>query len=198
MATPNGYSHLRHVRALWRHQVWTRWIGGVWAALGVFTFFRDEFLQPTDEQRWKIINMIPHLPLSWWLFGLALIFAVGIFEASFRLSREMYSTIASLTDEKKSVRIELSGLYKDGQSLMSRCLVEQAALSESDAMRWLQEVEEFIGKKLDESYLARFNDTSGASDLRPVGKFSNESIILWQFIRLRVTHLNEFIKELSA
>jgi hypothetical protein len=142
--------------------------------------------------------MIPPFSLSWWLFGLALIFAVGIFEASFRLSRELQSTIASLTDERKSVRIELSCLYKEGQNLMSRCLVEQANLPESDARIWLREVEGFIGKKLDESYFARFNDTSDSVDLRPVGKFSNESITLWQFIRLRVVHLNEFIKELSA
>jgi hypothetical protein len=103
MATPSRHSYLRHIRALWRYQVWTRWFGGAWAVLGVFTFFRDEILQPTDEQRWRVINMIPHLPLAWWLFGFAMIFTAGIFEASFRLSRELHDEISSLIDEKKSV-----------------------------------------------------------------------------------------------
>jgi hypothetical protein len=140
--------------------------------------------------------MIPHLPLAWWLFGFALIFAVGIFEASFRHSRELHADIASLTDDKKSVRIDLARLYQEGQRLMAKCLSEQAAPPEHDARIWVREVEGFLVTKLDDSYTARFHDHSNAMDVRPVGKFSNESIVLWQFLRLRVSHLNEFVREL--
>ena len=91
-----------------RHRL-NRWIGGGWAVLGVGTFLRDEFLQPTDEQRWRVINMIPHLSLAWWLFGFAVIFAVGIFEASFRLSGALYAEIASLTDNRKNLRVNWLG-----------------------------------------------------------------------------------------
>ena len=108
MATPGKYSRFRHIRSLWGHQIWTRWFGGVWAALGAFTFFRDEFFEPTDEQKWRIINMIPHLSLAWWLCGVAVIFAVGIFEASFRLSRQLHGEIDSLTDNGKIAGVDLA------------------------------------------------------------------------------------------
>ena len=57
--------------------------------------------------------MIPHLSLAWWLFGFAVIFAVGIFEASFRLSGALYAEIASLTDNRKNVRVELGQRFAE-------------------------------------------------------------------------------------
>jgi hypothetical protein len=136
MATPSRYSRLRHIRALWRHQVWTRWIGGAWAALGVFIFLRDEFLQPTDEQKWRVTNMIPHLSLACWLCGFAVIFAAGIFEASFWLSRELHDQIEALTDNRKSVRVELARFCRDGQSLMTKCLERGSEPPIRDANDW--------------------------------------------------------------
>jgi hypothetical protein len=198
MATPSRHGRLKHVRALWRHQIWTRWVGIVWAALGVFTFLRDDIFEPTDEQRWRIINLIPHLPLVWWLCGLAVIIGYGIFEASFRLSRELHNEIAALTDNRKSVRVELARFCQKGQLLMAKCLELGSAPPIIDANDWARDVEIFLHNKLDESYVVRFKDRSNAMDVRPVGAFNEESIAVWRAPRIWVMHMNEFIKEFST
>jgi hypothetical protein len=151
VATPSKYSRFRHFVALWRHQVWTPLLGGVWTALGMFTFLRDEFFEPTDEKKWRIISVIPHLPLSWWLCGVAVIFALGIFEASFRLSKDFQAEIASLTDNRKHVRIALAGFHQRGPELMSRCLDKSSEPPSDDANMWAQDVERFMHDNLDDS-----------------------------------------------
>jgi hypothetical protein len=167
-------------------------------ATGVFIFFRDDVFQPKDEHGWKIINMIPHLPIAWWLSGIAIILTVGMFEASFRLSRELHHELASLTDNRKRARISLGEFISQGNTIMSRCLVERSGAPNNDANVWAEKVECFLGTSLDQSYIARFRDTSNALDVRPVGKFSEETIQLWSALRIRITHLSEFIKEMSA
>jgi hypothetical protein len=198
MATPSRYSHLRHIRALWRHQVWSRWIGSVWAAIGVFTFLRDDFLQPTDEQGWKVINMIPHLSLAWWLFGFAMIFAVGIFEASFRLANVLHTEMEESKDNRKTTRNYLAGFHDEGQSLMARC-IDKDSSPQSDSDNWANNVEAFLINNLDASYVTRFRDGANIMQSIPPGMtFTSPNYNLWSGLRVRVIRLNEFIKELSS
>jgi hypothetical protein len=197
MATPSRYSHVRHIRALWRHQVWTRWIGSVWAAIGVFTFLRDEFFQPRDEQRWKVINMIPHFSLAWWLFGFAAIFAIGIFEASFRLTNELNAEIEGNKDNRKNLRNYLAEFHHEGQSLMTRC-IDKDSQPQIDSDNWAKKVETFLINNLDTSYVTRFRDDSNTTPMMPGGMtFGSPNLGLYRGLRVRVTRLNEFIKELS-
>jgi hypothetical protein len=58
-------------------------------------------------------------------------------------------------------------------------------------------VEIFLINKLDE-YVVRFRDRSHAMDVRPVGEFTAESIVVWSSLRIAVIHMNEFIKEFST
>jgi hypothetical protein len=142
--------------------------------------------------------MIPHLPLAWWLLGLALIFAGGIFEASFRLSRETHDEIASFANNRKSIRNSLTSLYLDGQSIMQKCLDQQLEPPHVEANDWAKKVESFLSETLEGSYVARFRDNSDIMDVRPVGQFSQDSINLWRAVRSRIIRMNEFIKELSV
>ena len=96
--------------------------------------------------------MIPHLSLAWWLCGFAVIFAAGIFEASFWLSRELHNEIEALTDNRKSVRVELARFCRDGQSLMTKCLERGSEPPIRDANDWGRNVESFLINKLDESF----------------------------------------------
>jgi hypothetical protein len=193
-----GTSHLRHIRALWHHQVWTRWIGSVWAAIGVFTFLRDDIFEPTDEQWWKVINMIPHLPVAWWLFGFAAIFAIGIFEASFRLVNELNTEIEGNKDDRKNLRNYLAEFHHEGQSLMTRC-IDKDSKPQIDSDSWAKKVEAFLINNLDASYVTRFRDDSNIAPMMPGGMtFTSPNYNLWGGLRVRVIRLNEFIKELSS
>lgn len=143
--------------------------------------------------------MIPHFPLVWWLCGLAVIIGYGIFEASFRLSRELHSEIVALTDNRKGVRVELARLCQDGQLLMTKCLEHGSAPPIEDANDWARGVESFLTNKLDESYVVRFRDRSNAAAVRPAGGvFTEERIAVWRALRISVIHMNEFIKEFST
>jgi hypothetical protein len=54
--------------------------------VSTFPFFRDEFWQPGDETRWKVVNLIPHWSVQTWAsITLALLLA-WVFEASYRSS----------------------------------------------------------------------------------------------------------------
>jgi hypothetical protein len=142
--------------------------------------------------------MIPHLSLAWWLCGFGVIFAVGIFEASFRLSRKLHDEIEAITDNRKSVRVELARFCRDGQSPMTKCLERGSEPPIRDANDWGRNVESFLINKLDESYVVRFRHRAHAMDVRPVGEFTAESIAVWSALRIAVINMNEFIKEFST
>ncbi|MFL5239738.1 MAG: hypothetical protein ACJ8EL_19515 [Rhizomicrobium sp.] len=88
-----------HVRALLREHVWERWAGLGWLLYGFFVAFRDEIPNPGDKERWRIIAMIPHLSLAWWVAVALAILTAWIFEASFK--RQRRSDEAFLALKKK-------------------------------------------------------------------------------------------------
>ena len=79
----------RHLAALWREGLIARWIGLVYSLIGIYVFVRDEIWRPTDVSRWSVIAVVPHLSLSWWLFGGAILLAVWLFESSFRVTKRI-------------------------------------------------------------------------------------------------------------
>jgi hypothetical protein len=77
----------RHAFA--QQKLWGKWIEADWSTLGIWIAARDEFWRPQDEDKWRIINMIPHISLAWWLVGALAIVIVWIFEASFRVTEKL-------------------------------------------------------------------------------------------------------------
>jgi hypothetical protein len=83
----------KYFTALCREGIFGKLLGSAWLILGIWVVFRDEFWMPTNENEWRIINMIPHISLSWWLVGALSIVIVWIFEASFRLTRRLEGSL---------------------------------------------------------------------------------------------------------
>jgi len=106
---------------------------------------------------------------------------------------------ADTLDNRKGARVALSQFHHGGQLLMNRCLDKIAQPPNDDASIWAQDVESFLTVNLDESYVTRFRDVSNIMSVIPTGgPFSQDSLNLWSGLRVRVIHLNEFIKEMSA
>jgi len=82
-----------YILALRREKLWGAWLGGLYALLTLYVFVRDDFWQPKDADHWWIIKLVPHLTLSWWLFGWTLLLLVWVYEASFRVTRRLRGAI---------------------------------------------------------------------------------------------------------
>jgi hypothetical protein len=80
---------LRHLVGLWREGLIATWLALAYALAGLFVFVRDEIWRPSDDSDWRIIKLIPHLSLAWWLFGGAVVFIVWLFESSFRMTQRL-------------------------------------------------------------------------------------------------------------
>lgn len=77
----------RHAKAIWSQSPWMRWVGAAWMLWTFFTFWRDEIADPTIVEQYRVVRIMPHLPLAWWLaIGLAILL-IGLFEATYRLRR---------------------------------------------------------------------------------------------------------------
>lgn len=75
-----------HLKSLWAEGLWGKWVGLAWFLLSAFPFVRDEFWRPDDENRWKLINLVPHWSLAIWAtITLALLLA-WLYESSYRSS----------------------------------------------------------------------------------------------------------------
>jgi hypothetical protein len=94
------WHYIRHAVALWRERVWWHSFAIIWLCLGVFIVYRDEFWEPTDENSWRIIRMIPHFSLEWWLVGTLSIIIVWLFESSSRHARHVYEKYGLTKDGK--------------------------------------------------------------------------------------------------
>lgn len=95
-------SRVNHIHTLWREGLWGRWIAAVYFCISIFEFVRDEVWQPSNESKWRIINMIPHLTLSWWLFFLVAILLAWTFEASFRSAEKLRGHISEFERDAAS------------------------------------------------------------------------------------------------
>ncbi|CAH2804851.1 MAG: hypothetical protein CPDRYMAC_5883 [uncultured Paraburkholderia sp.] len=85
-----------HLKSLWAEGLWGKWVGLAWFVLTAFPFFRDEFWRPSDENRWKLINLVPHWSLPMWsAVTLALLLAW------------VYRGLLSLVDQRQSPFVDL-------------------------------------------------------------------------------------------
>jgi hypothetical protein len=83
---------LRHLTGLWRQRLFAKWVLPAYGLAGFFVFVRDEIWRPSNEDKWKIIALVPSLSLAWWLFGSALVLVIWLFESSFRMTHRLYDT----------------------------------------------------------------------------------------------------------
>lgn len=102
--TTNRFTYFK---ALWKEGLWEKWLSIPWNAWGVFSFIRDELWRPSDEGKGRIINMIPHLSLAWWLVGAFIIIIIWLFEASFRHTKKLDTQIEELSGEKEKPHFDM-------------------------------------------------------------------------------------------
>ncbi len=74
--------------ALWQEGLWRKWLGAIYALATLFVFVRDEIWRPNSVEQWRVINMIPHLSLAWWIIGLVIL-CLWTFEASFKMTTRL-------------------------------------------------------------------------------------------------------------
>jgi hypothetical protein len=97
-----------HFISICKEGILGKWFGAAWSILGIGIVARDEFWRPSNEERWRVINMIPHISLAWWLIGALAIVIIWIFEASFRVAEKQNKRIASLKgDFSEEVRMNI-------------------------------------------------------------------------------------------
>ncbi|PLZ01142.1 hypothetical protein CY652_17830 [Burkholderia sp. WAC0059] len=75
-----------HLKSLWAEGIWGKWVGLAWFVLTAFPFVRDEFWRPDDENRWKLINLVPHWSLPMWSAVTLALLLAWVYEASYRSS----------------------------------------------------------------------------------------------------------------
>ena len=100
-------------------------------------------------------------------------------------------------EKLKNIRIRLADFLNEGLGLMQLCADESNPPPNEDANAWSDRVEEYLGRELDKSYIARYRDGSGL----PTGInaiYSTPHRNLWGGIRVRSARLQEFISELTS
>jgi hypothetical protein len=75
--------HRAYAVTLWREGLWGRWLGAIYTLAGLFVFIRDDWWQPTDDSRWKLVAMIPHFTWEQWALGASATALFWVFEASY-------------------------------------------------------------------------------------------------------------------
>jgi pimeloyl-ACP methyl ester carboxylesterase len=98
-------------------------------------------------------------------------------------------------DRRRKQRAELGSLLLEGQLLLTH-IVPGAPLPGLEADAWANKAEAYFHKEMDDSYIARFRDSSGLPPIGPVGQYSDAQRNLWSAIFDRSTRLEEFMKEL--
>jgi hypothetical protein len=73
--------------SMWRGSIVAVLLSIVWAIVGAFPIVRDDFVEPKHPEKWHMIDLIPHIPLSWWLVGVLAIIFVSLFEAAYQKQR---------------------------------------------------------------------------------------------------------------
>lgn len=131
---------------------------------------------------------------------LAVTAVVCIVSASFSVWRRERQAVVALSargeqrEHRRKVRLVLAAFLSDGQELMQRCGDEKVPAPENDANEWAIKAEKFFSENMDDSFVARFRDSSGIP-ISATTIFSIPHRQLWSGIRVRVARLQEFIRE---
>ena len=109
-----------YVLPLWREGLLGGWVGALYAVATLYVFVRDDWWRPTDDAKYKIAAMIPHLSLPWWLCGWLLILLFWLFEASFRVKSRLDAQLAELQKiGPKDLQILLGGVFSGSEFIYS-------------------------------------------------------------------------------
>lgn len=84
----------------WRQAVGLWWsiLMAFYAAIALFGIARAELLSPADQDRWRILNVIPNWPWSSWLVGFLLLTIAAMLEGFYRAHRKGMTEKAIETD----------------------------------------------------------------------------------------------------
>jgi hypothetical protein len=93
----------------WKEAFWRPAVALVaipYALYGLFVFIRDEFIEPTDVEKWKAVHYVSKLRWYWWLIATLLV-AIGVaLEGAYRVIQKRENTIGDL-EQKIAPRIEV-------------------------------------------------------------------------------------------
>ena len=81
-------------------------IGSAWTIISIL---RDDFFQPKDEKKWKLISIISSIPIPIWLLLTVTLIMLWLFESSFRLFKKQDFSINEL---KKIDRWDVENLLR--------------------------------------------------------------------------------------
>ena len=74
-------------KVLAQQSVFSRVVAGASLPIGVASLWRDELADAVQQEKFRIVNFLPDLPLSWWIVIWLTLALVWVFEAAFRLQR---------------------------------------------------------------------------------------------------------------
>lgn len=97
-------------------------------------------------------------------------------------------------DQRKAVRVTLSHLLTEGNSLVGKCAKEDQPIPETEADDWAKRTVSFLHSSLDDSYVDRFNNPNGL----PLGVTSIQDPKhrdLEGWLKARTFMLDKFISE---
>ena len=158
------------------------------------------------SREWHVIGQAP----ATFLIALALVSMAAYTAASWRFGgvmdalREQTVLLQKRLDavpggadseRRRQVRDALGEFLQRGTALMSECKDYEKPPPEEAAEEWFTKLIGYLESELGTAYVARVNDGGSA----PVGYMSQhvEHDKLYNGIRVRVFHLQEFLKELS-
>ena len=93
---------LAHIKNLWKHRVFSQWISLVYTVYGVLAVCRDEFVSAEHQEEWRILKMLPHWPISWWIASTLGTIIIWLFESSYREAKRLQSRIDELEQNEAS------------------------------------------------------------------------------------------------
>ncbi len=112
------------------------------------------------------------------------------------LERKIAAVPGGVDHEKRKATMDALGKFlSDGNAIMGNCRQRDRPPPKDEAEIWLRELTDFLQENLGTAYVARVNDGGSA----PVGFMSQyrEHDTIYNAIRVRVYHLQEFLKEMS-
>jgi len=147
-----------------------------------------------------LIALFPQRPRKW-LRAILIVLFVGCGLLGVALSGVVqYQVRVQIATERlarRQIREQLAAFVQEGMELRRLCANEGVPPPIQQADEWAMRTEAFLRDKLDESYVARFRNSSGL----PLTANSISSIPhrnLWGAIYTRLARLNQFLEELST
>jgi hypothetical protein len=99
--------------------------------------------------------------------------------------------------EKATIREQLGKFELEGAKLIASTLNNDTSLPQDDARKWASDVDEFLGTKLDQSYVIRFHSDSGIPVPGTPFGIQISRLGLLQWLHFRMARLDQFASEIS-